>query len=101
MLARLFLLGWIRARGNRSPADAVLALLALLERESEEDAARERLRQAIRQAEVRIRLAQRRRNPLQPGRHDHRPGHVSAAAEDDIRLSPAEYAQAREGSHQR
>ena len=36
---------------------------------------------------MRVRLGQRRRDPLPPRRVDHRPGHVPAAAEDDVAAS--------------
>ena len=50
----------------------------------EEQLRGERRREPVREAEVRVGLGQRRRDPAQPGGEHHRPGDVAAAAEDDV-----------------
>ena len=75
--------------GRHRPAgDAVLRAVAPRDAVGEEDAARERRRQPVGESEMRIRLRQCGRELLPPGRVDHRPGDVAAAAEDDMRPPP-------------
>ena len=92
--------------GDRPAGDAVLRPVAAGDAVREEDATRERRRQPVREPEVRVRLGQRGGNPLPPGRVDHRPGDVAAAAEDDVRPPPlrgsrAHARGARTGAQQR
>ena len=72
--------------GGHGPAgDAVLRAVAAGDLVREEDAPRERRREAVREPEVGVGLRQRGGQLPPPGRVDHRPGHVAAAAEDDVR----------------
>ncbi len=73
-----------RPRRDRSPRHPVLRAVASVDRERQEDPARERRRQAVRQTEVRVGLHHRRGNPSPRGCVDHRSGDVAAAAEDDV-----------------
>ncbi len=85
-----------RAGGDRPPRDAVPRRVAALERVGEEDPAGERRRESVGEPEVRVGFHQRRGNPPHARREDDRPGHVAAAAEDDVRPPPAEDARRSE-----
>ena len=65
------------------------------DRVREEEPPRERRREPVREAEVRVGLGQRGRDPPQPRGEHHRPGDVAAAAEHDVGPAPREDAQAR------
>ena len=56
------------------------------ERKREEDALGERRGEPVREAEMRVGLGQRARDPAQPRGEHHRPGDVAAAAEHDVGL---------------
>ena len=81
---------------DRAPDDAVLPAAAPVHLVREEDAARERRSQAVGEAEMRIRLGQRRRDAAQPRRQHHRAGDEAAAAEHHRRAPAAEDPQAEE-----
>ena len=72
-------------RPRRPPDDPIPRPVAPGNRVREKHPSRERSRDPVRQPEMSIRLRQGRRDPLPPGRVDHRPRHVAAAAEDDVR----------------
>ncbi len=72
---------------DRPARDAVLGAVAPRDPVGEEDATRERRCQPVRKPKVGIRFGERGRELLSPGRVDHRPGDVAAAAEDDMRPS--------------
>ena len=85
-----------RARGHRTPCHAVLRARPVRDREGEEHATRERQRQPVGQAQVRIGLHDRSGDSARCGREHHRPGHVAASAENDMRPPPREDRPARE-----
>ena len=70
---------------DRPAGDAVLGSVAAGDLVGEEDAPRERRREPVREPEMGIGLRQRGGHLPPPRRIDHRPGHVAAAAEDDVR----------------
>ena len=70
---------------DRPPGDAVLGAVAAGDPVGEEDSARERRREPVREPEMRVRLRERGGELPPPGGVDHRPGDVAAAAEDDVR----------------
>ena len=80
---------------HRPPDDPVLRPVAPGHRVGEKDTSRERRREPVRQPEMRVGLGQGRGDPLPPGRVDHRPGDVAAAAEDDVRPPRREDPRAR------
>ena len=86
--AALFLRDAAMVGGHRPAGDAVLRAVPARDAVGEEDAPRERRRQPVGEAEVGVRLRQRGGQLLPPGRVDHRPGDVAAAAEDDVRPPP-------------
>ena len=71
--------------GHRPAGDAILRSVAAGDLVREEDAPRERRREPVREPEVGVGLGQRSGHLPPPGRVDHRPGDVAAAAEDDVR----------------
>src|SRR3954452_22410902 len=83
---------WHRARplGNRAADDAVLPAVPGVDREREEHAPRVRRREAVREAEVRVGLRQRRRDPHRCRGEHHRPRDEAAGAEDDVRPAAPE-----------
>ena len=81
---------------DRSSDDAVLRTAPPVHLVRQEDATRERRRQPVGEAEVRIRLGQRRRDAAQPRREHHRAGDEAAAAEHHAGAPPAEDAAAEE-----
>jgi hypothetical protein len=86
----------LRASRHGASREDVLWRLLPTDRERQEDAARERCREPVRETEVRVRLGQRRRDTARPRREHHRAGDVAAAAEDDVRLAPCQDPAARE-----
>ena len=70
---------------DRTTGHAVLAAVTPGDGVREEDAPRERRRQAVGEPEVCVRLGERRRDPAGPCRQHHRPRDVAATAEDDVR----------------
>ena len=61
--SRLVSLGTEMRRGDRAPDDAVLRPVASVDRVREEDAARERRGEPVREPEVGVRLGERGRDP--------------------------------------
>src|ERR687896_1371265 len=56
---------------NRAPCDTVFPILSTFDREGEKDPLRKRRREPVREAEMRVRLEQRRRNAASSRRgHD-------------------------------
>ena len=76
--------------GTGRPVTTELRRRLAHDRKREEDAPRERRRQPVGEAEVRVGLDQRRRDLPRPGGEDHRPGDVAAAAEHDVGLPARE-----------
>ena len=87
--------GWDRD-GTGRPVTRNFGGCPPVDREREEDASRERGREPVREAEVRVGLGQRRRDPARPRGEHHRPADVAAAAEDDVRPAAREDLPARE-----
>ena len=73
---------------HRPPDDPVLLARSPRDRIGEEDALRKRRCEPVGEPEVRVRLRQRGRNAVAPGRVHHRAGDVSAAAEHDVGPPP-------------
>ena len=67
----------------------------------EEDALGERRRQPVREAEMRVGLGHRRRDPPARRGDDHRAGDVAASAEHRVRLAPREDPVAGRGRRER
>ena len=84
--------------GIGRPTTAHLRAVAGRDRVREEEPARERRREAVREPEVRVGLAQRGRDAHRRGREDHRAGDVAAAAEHDVGPPGAQDPPARERS---
>ena len=82
--------------GDRPADDLVLRPVTTRNGIREEDAPRGRGRQPVGEPEVGVRLGQRRRDPADPRGEHHRPRHVPAAAEHDVRLAAREDPRARE-----
>ena len=86
--------------GNRATRHEVLRAISARDRVGEEDLLRERRREPVREAEVRVRLGQRCRNPAQPGGEHHRSGYVTTRAQHDVGAAAGEDAAASEwGTH--
>ena len=104
-LARLGLRNGPRARRDRPADDAHLRAEARRDRVREEEPAGERRREAVREAEVCVRLAERGGDAHRCGCEDHRAGDVAAAAEHHVGASrakdPPARAWSRAGEQQR
>ncbi len=85
---------------DRTAGDEVLRPGAAREREGEGDAARQRRREPVGDAQVRVGLHQQERTPGEPRRQGDRSAHVAAAAEDDVG-APAQQQGRRAGGRQR
>ena len=93
------------ACGTGLPTTRYFSLVPSRHRVREEDAPCERGGESVREPEMGVRLGQRRRDPAHTRREHHRPGHVPARAEDDVRAAPGEDPSAGErradGAHER
>ena len=86
-----------RASRDRPPDHPVLRALSTGDRIAEEDALRERHGQAVGEAEVCVRLGDRRRDAEAARGEHHGPGHVAPSPEDDVGPAPAQDAGGRGG----
>ena len=79
---------------DRTPDDANLRAAPAGNVVREEEPARERRGEPVRETEVRVRLGERGGDPAQPRGEHHRPRDEAAGAEDDLRPALGEDAEA-------
>jgi hypothetical protein len=84
-----------RPLGNRAPDDSVLGLAQPVDGIRQEDAAGERRREPVREAEMGVRLGEGGADAPQARCEHDRPGDEPAAAENDVRLLATENARGR------
>ena len=75
-------------RRDRAADDAVLRPAPSVDRVREEDATRQRRREAVREPELCVSLGERGRDPTQTCREHHRPGDVPPASQHDVGSPP-------------